>query len=231
MAVNEIVAPVLGKLTRGQDLSPDDIEAALGELFEGRVSDVQAAAFIVALRTKGETEGELVALVSAMHRFGTPVTVADGAIDTCGTGGDRSGSVNVSTMAALIAAGAGARRRETRQPCRLVASRLGRRARGARCRDRHRPRGRGAVRGGSGDGVLLRPPLSPLDALPRPGPRRDRGADDLQLPRPARQPGTRPPPSRGRLRLRDGDAHARRAPRARYRTRDGVLRSTTVSTS
>ena len=96
-------------MTRGQDLSPDDIEAAIGELFEGRVSDVQAAAFIVALRTKGETEGELVALVSAMHRFGTPVTVADGAIDTCGTGGDRSGSVNVSTMAALIAAGAGAR--------------------------------------------------------------------------------------------------------------------------
>jgi len=70
---------------------------------------VQAAGFIVALRTKGETADELAALVRAMHRFSTPVKVADGAIDTCGTGGDRSGTVNVSTMAALIAAGAGAR--------------------------------------------------------------------------------------------------------------------------
>ena len=70
---------------------------------------MQAAAFIVALRTKGETEDELAALVRAMHRYGTPVEVPDGAIDTCGTGGDRSGTVNVSTMAALIAAGAGAR--------------------------------------------------------------------------------------------------------------------------
>jgi anthranilate phosphoribosyltransferase len=96
-------------LTRGVELSPDAVDAAVGEIFEGRVSDVQAAAFIVALRTKGETEAELAALVRAMHRFATPVDVPDGAIDTCGTGGDRSGTVNVSTMAALIAAGAGAR--------------------------------------------------------------------------------------------------------------------------
>src|SRR5258708_6305842 len=81
----------------------------MGEIFEGRVSDVQAAAFIVALRTKGETESELAALVRAMHRFATHVDVPDGAIDTCGTGGDRAGTVNVSTMAALVAAGAGAR--------------------------------------------------------------------------------------------------------------------------
>jgi anthranilate phosphoribosyltransferase len=109
VAVNEIISPILAQLTRGNELSVDSIDAALGELLEGRVSDVQAAAFIIALRTKGETEGELAALVRAMHRFGTPVEVADGAIDTCGTGGDRSGTVNVSTMAALIAAGAGAR--------------------------------------------------------------------------------------------------------------------------
>ena len=70
---------------------------------------MQAAAFIVALRTKGETEGELAAIIRTWRRFGTPVEVADGAIDTCGTGGDRSGTINVSTMAALIAAGAGVR--------------------------------------------------------------------------------------------------------------------------
>ena len=109
MSVNEILTPILSRLTRGTELSADDVDAAMGELFEGRVSDVQAAAFIVALRTKGETEAELIGLVRAMHRYGTLVDVPDGAIDTCGTGGDRSGTVNVSTMAALIAAGAGAR--------------------------------------------------------------------------------------------------------------------------
>ena len=107
--MNEVLTPILARLTRGTELSADAVDAALGELFEGRVSDVQAAAFIVALRTKGETEGELAALVRAMHRYGTRVEVPEGAIDTCGTGGDRSGTINVSTMSALVAAGAGAR--------------------------------------------------------------------------------------------------------------------------
>ena len=100
MPVNDILTPILAQLTRGNELSADAVDAAMGELFEGRVSDVQAAAFIVALRTKGETEDELIGLVRAMHRYGTRVDVPDGAIDTCGTGGDRSGTVNVSTMAA-----------------------------------------------------------------------------------------------------------------------------------
>ena len=107
--MNEILTPILADLTRGTDLSADAVDSAMGEIFEGRVSDMQAAAFIVALRTKGETVDELAALVRAMHRFDTRVDVPDGAIDTCGTGGDRSGTINVSTMAALIAAGAGAR--------------------------------------------------------------------------------------------------------------------------
>jgi anthranilate phosphoribosyltransferase len=108
--MNEVLTAVLAKLTRGHDLEPADIEAALGEILEGRAGDVQAAGFIVALRTKGESEAELAALVRTLHRFASAhVTVAPGAIDTCGTGGDRSGTINVSTMAALIAAGAGAR--------------------------------------------------------------------------------------------------------------------------
>jgi anthranilate phosphoribosyltransferase len=107
--MNEVLTPILAQLTRRTELSADAIDAALGELFEGRVSDVQAAAFIVALRTKGETEGELAAIIRTWRRYGTAVELPDGAIDTCGTGGDRSGTINVSTMAALIAAGAGAR--------------------------------------------------------------------------------------------------------------------------
>src|SRR3954466_12340204 len=107
--MNEILTPILAQLTRGTELTSDAVDAAVGEIFEGRVSDMQAAAFIVALRTKGETEAALAALVRAMHRYATHVEVPDGAIDTCGTGGDRSGTVNVSTMAALIPAGAGAK--------------------------------------------------------------------------------------------------------------------------
>src|SRR5262245_62483692 len=83
------------------------MSAAVAEILEGRATDVQVAGFIVALRAKGETEDELAALVRTMHRFAAHVDVADGAIDTCGTGGDRAGTINVSTMAALIAAGAG----------------------------------------------------------------------------------------------------------------------------
>jgi anthranilate phosphoribosyltransferase len=108
MAANEVLTPILARLSRREDLFDDDIAAALGEILEGRVGDVQAAGFIVALRTKGETEGELAALVRTMHGYSTAVDVGVDAIDTCGTGGDRSGTVNVSTMAALIAAGAGA---------------------------------------------------------------------------------------------------------------------------
>ena len=107
--VNEVLTPILARLVRGESLSTVDVQAAASEIFEGRVADTQAAGFIVALRTKGETEDELAALVGVMHKYALHVDVPDGAIDTCGTGGDRSGTVNVSTMAALIAAGAGAR--------------------------------------------------------------------------------------------------------------------------
>ena len=78
-------------------------------MLEGKASDVEMAGFIVALRTKGETSSELATLVRTMLCFSTSVSVPLGAIDTCGTGGDRAGTFNVSTLAALVAAGAGAR--------------------------------------------------------------------------------------------------------------------------
>jgi anthranilate phosphoribosyltransferase len=107
--MNEVLTPILARITRGTELLPEEIDAALVEILEGRVADVQAAGFIVGLRTKGESVEELAALVRTMHRYAEHVDVAAGAIDTCGTGGDRSGTINVSTMAALVAAGAGAR--------------------------------------------------------------------------------------------------------------------------
>ena len=55
--MNEVLTPILARVTRGTELLPEEIEAALGEILEGRVADVQAAGFIVALRTKGESFG------------------------------------------------------------------------------------------------------------------------------------------------------------------------------
>jgi anthranilate phosphoribosyltransferase len=102
---------VIGRLLRREDLSDDLARAALSAILAGEASDAQIAGFAVALRAKGETPSELAALVRTMMEFATPVDVDDAGtlIDTCGTGGDRAGTVNVSTMAALIAAGAGAR--------------------------------------------------------------------------------------------------------------------------
>ncbi len=107
--MNDVLTPVLAQLSRRVDPDPAEIAAALAEILEGRVTDVQAAGFAIALRTKGETVEELTALVRTMLGFATLVEGAPAhAIDTCGTGGDRSGSINVSTLATLIAVGAGA---------------------------------------------------------------------------------------------------------------------------
>lgn len=100
---------VLGDLMAGRDLTPDAVDTVMTEILEGRADDAQVAAFAVALRAKGETPDELAALVRTMLRFAEPMEVDGDPVDTCGTGGDRAGTVNVSTMAALIASGAGAR--------------------------------------------------------------------------------------------------------------------------
>lgn len=98
---------VLSRLFRREDLTGQGATLALGEILDGRASPVQVAAFLSALRTKGESVEEITGLAAAMRGHGESLEVPDGAIDTCGTGGDRSGTVNVSTMAALVAAGAG----------------------------------------------------------------------------------------------------------------------------
>ncbi|MEX2323802.1 MAG: anthranilate phosphoribosyltransferase [Acidimicrobiia bacterium] len=100
---------VLGPLASGEDLGESVAHAAMTEIMEGRADPAQIAAFIVGLRTKGETVDEMVGMVSAMYDAAVTVELASPAVDTAGTGGDRSGTFNVSTAAALIAAGAGAR--------------------------------------------------------------------------------------------------------------------------
>jgi anthranilate phosphoribosyltransferase len=100
---------VLGRLFSGHDLSSDLASAVFDEILDGDASHAQIAAFIAALRVKGETVEEMSGFVRIMLDRAEPLSVEGDLVDTCGTGGDRTGSINVSTIAALIIAGAGAR--------------------------------------------------------------------------------------------------------------------------
>ena len=104
---------VIGRLMRRESLTSVQAAAALEDILEGNATSAQIAAFAVGLRMKGETVEEMTGLVRAMLDRAEPVVLpagvpAESLIDTCGTGGDRSHSINVSTIAAFVCAGAGA---------------------------------------------------------------------------------------------------------------------------
>jgi anthranilate phosphoribosyltransferase len=99
---------VLGSLVAGTDLTAVETAWVMDEVLSGQATAVQIAGFAVALRAKGETVDELQGLVDAMYQHATPLSVPGRVLDVVGTGGDRSFSVNISTMAAIVAAGAGA---------------------------------------------------------------------------------------------------------------------------
>jgi anthranilate phosphoribosyltransferase len=100
---------VLGPLTGGNDLTAEQARAGMDHVLGGEATPAQIAAFIVGLRMKGETVEELTGLLSSMRDASEVVVLPGGLvpIDTCGTGGDKAGTVNVSTMGALVCAGAG----------------------------------------------------------------------------------------------------------------------------
>jgi len=102
---------VLGRLARGFDLQADEAGVALADILDGNASPAQIAAFVFGLRCKGETVPEMTGMVAAMLAASERVVVSpaltERLVDTCGTGGDRSGTINVSTIAALVVAGAG----------------------------------------------------------------------------------------------------------------------------
>jgi anthranilate phosphoribosyltransferase len=106
---NPVLTEAVDRLADGEDLSADDAARVLREVMEGNASEAQAAALLIALRTKGETVEEITGLATTMRELATPVDV-DGAnlVDTAGTGGGPP-TFNVSTTAAFVAAGAGCR--------------------------------------------------------------------------------------------------------------------------
>jgi anthranilate phosphoribosyltransferase len=104
---HDVLTAAIDDLASGQDLPRERMSAVLARIMEGEATDVQIAAVLIALRTKGETEEEIAGLASTMRAFATPVSTGrHDLVDTAGTGGGRR-TFNVSTTAALIAAGAG----------------------------------------------------------------------------------------------------------------------------
>jgi anthranilate phosphoribosyltransferase len=102
---------LIADLMSGEQLTSAATAWAMGEIMDGAATDVQVAGYAVALRSKGETPAEVHGMVSAMLERALPMPLPqelrDRAVDTCGTGGDRSGTVNISTMAAIVVAAAG----------------------------------------------------------------------------------------------------------------------------
>jgi anthranilate phosphoribosyltransferase len=99
---------LISRLLAGESLSAEDTAWAMTEVMRGDATPAQTAGFVVALRAKGESPEEVAGLVEVMLGFAPPVAVPGRVVDTCGTGGDRSNTVNISTMAALVVAAAGA---------------------------------------------------------------------------------------------------------------------------
>jgi len=105
---NPTLTEAIDRVAAGEDLDPSEASRVLGEMIDGNASEAQAAAFLIALRTKGETVGEIAGLAAVLRERAVRVDAGDGLVDTAGTGGGRP-TFNVSTTAAFIAAGAGCR--------------------------------------------------------------------------------------------------------------------------
>ncbi|HYM59519.1 MAG TPA: anthranilate phosphoribosyltransferase [Thermoanaerobaculia bacterium] len=104
-----MISPAIRKLVDGRDLEREEMHEIFSAVMDGKTTDVQKSALLIALRMKGETPEEITGAAMAMRERVTPLDVeAEDLIDTCGTGGDGSGTFNISTVAALVAAGAGA---------------------------------------------------------------------------------------------------------------------------
>jgi anthranilate phosphoribosyltransferase len=104
-----MIRDAIAKLTDGGDLTEEEAAACMDEIMSGEATPAQFGAFLVALRLKGETVDEIAGMARVMRDKALRVEVDGPLLDTCGTGGDAKGTFNVSTAAAFVAAGAGAR--------------------------------------------------------------------------------------------------------------------------
>ena len=127
---------VLSKIAAGTSLDRDEAAEAMRLVMSGEATPAQVGGLLMALRTKGETVEEIEGLADTMLGFANPVDPPAPVVDTCGTGGDRSGTFNISTVAAIVVAGAGVPVAKHGNRAASSDLRLGRPARGARRPDR-----------------------------------------------------------------------------------------------
>lgn len=99
---------IFHRLIHREDLSREEAAWAMGEIMEGAATDAQISGFLIALAAKGETVAELLGLTEVMLQNAIPLEIPGQTLDIVGTGGDRLGTVNISTMSSLVAVGAGA---------------------------------------------------------------------------------------------------------------------------
>ncbi len=100
---------MLGKIIDGNDLEENEARQILDKMISGRMEPAKAAAYIVALKMKGESIGEITSFAKGMRESANTIDVGGNLVDTCGTGGDSKGTFNISTASAFIAAGCGVR--------------------------------------------------------------------------------------------------------------------------
>lgn len=99
---------ILGRVSAGEDLTMEEMAATIGTIMEGHCQESEIAMLLTSLRAKGESVAEVAGAAAAMRKHMTPIhTSRSGLLDTCGTGGDGSGTFNISTAAALVASAAG----------------------------------------------------------------------------------------------------------------------------
>jgi anthranilate phosphoribosyltransferase len=119
-----MLTPLIEKLVRHEDLTMDEATDAMREVMEGRVPSAALAALLSALRMKGERPAELVGFARAMREHSVKISRPEGDVcDTCGTGGDRAGTFNISSAAAIVVAACGAK--VAKHGNRSVSSRCG----------------------------------------------------------------------------------------------------------
>ena len=108
MSTEYDLKPILAKVANGEKLNEEQAEQAFDVLMSGQATPSQMGAFLMALRLRGETVDEITGAARVMRSKATGIIAPPNAVDTCGTGGDGSGTFNISTGAAIVAAACGA---------------------------------------------------------------------------------------------------------------------------
>lgn len=108
MSTDNDLKPILAKVANGEKLTEETAEQAFNVLMSGQATPSQMGAFLMGLRIRGETVDEITGAARVMREKATGIVAPENAVDTCGTGGDGSGTFNISTAAAIVAAAAGA---------------------------------------------------------------------------------------------------------------------------